>query len=212
MKYETREIFFYSFVARIYDWMCSAYGLNSSDGPRAGLARHLPQGKFSFLEICSGTAETAIAAALSRPEAEITGIDITEGMMAVAMRKISSLGIGTIKIMHMNARRLLFSDSSFDCAAVSLALHEMPDDAMADVLREGSRVLKKGGLFFIIEWHMPALLKKKMAFLPVRLAEPGEFGKFLAKDWRQELEPFGLHVTGIEYYGCTQLIIAEKRG
>jgi SAM-dependent methyltransferase len=75
-------------------------------------------------------------------EAHVT--DISPGMVAVAERNASSLGL-TVHGKVADAERLPYDDASFDLVVGHAVLHHIPDVELA--LREVLRVLRPGGRF-----------------------------------------------------------------
>ena len=101
------------------------------------------------VDLATGTGDLALAIAKKLPSAEITGVDFSEEMVAVAHRK------GLRKTIVADAMRLPFADSSFDCATVAFGLRNMEDWGAA--LREMSRVLSANGHLLVLEFSLPRL-------------------------------------------------------
>src|SRR5437870_8831865 len=125
------------------------------------------------VDLATGTGDLALAIAKKLPSAEITGVDFSEEMLAVAHRK------GLRKTIVADAMRLPFADSSFDCATVAFGLRNMEDWGAA--LREMSRVLNANGHLLVLEFSLPRLSILRTVYrfylhrcLPV-------FGSFLTK-------------------------------
>jgi demethylmenaquinone methyltransferase / 2-methoxy-6-polyprenyl-1,4-benzoquinol methylase len=102
-----------------------------------------------ILDLATGTGDLALAIARKLPEVEITGVDFSEEMLAVAREK------GLRKTLLADAMRLPFTDGSFDCVTIAFGLRNMEDYGAA--LREMSRVLRKGGHLLILEFSLPRL-------------------------------------------------------
>jgi ubiquinone/menaquinone biosynthesis C-methylase UbiE len=121
-----------------------------------------PQGK--LLDVCVGTG-------LSFPYyprgAQVTGIDFTDGMLAVAKQKASQLR-REIELHLMDAMALKFPDSSFDAVLETYALCVVPDPEKA--LREMARVCRPGGkvvVFDCILSDIPAVAKNQCFVQPL---------------------------------------------
>ncbi len=99
--------------------------------------------------------------------APVTGIDISEGMLAYA-RKRAPAGC-TLRIM--DAARLEFPDCSFDYTVISHVLTVVPDPVK--VMDEVYRVVKPGGKIFILNHESTGpvreQLNRKLAPLSRRL-------------------------------------------
>src|SRR5207253_10683243 len=85
------------------------------------------------VDLATGTVDLALAIAKKLPSAEITGVDFSEEMLAVAHRQ----GLG--KAIVADAMPPPLTDSAFGCATVALGLRNMEEWGAA--LREMSRVL-----------------------------------------------------------------------
>jgi demethylmenaquinone methyltransferase/2-methoxy-6-polyprenyl-1,4-benzoquinol methylase len=101
------------------------------------------------LDVCTGTGELALA--FSFQGADVTGIDISRGMLSRATRKD---GHQEITWLEMNATQLQFQDKTFDISTISLALHHMPEPVQRRVLSEMARVTRRQ--IVIVEPHTPA--------------------------------------------------------
>lgn len=107
-----------------------------------------PHGR--LLDIATGTGEIALAARRRHPEAEITGVDFSENMLAEARRKP---GAETITWEFADAHHLRFPDESFDGVTHGYLLRNVSD--VERVLREQWRVLKPGGRVVVLETAPP---------------------------------------------------------
>jgi len=95
------------------------------------------------------------------PEATITGIELSEQMLAIARRRAQELG-REVDLRVGDAQALEFPDESFDTVVCTLALCTIPDARGA--VAEARRVLRPGGHILLLE-HVRSPL------LPVRLIE-----------------------------------------
>jgi ubiquinone/menaquinone biosynthesis C-methylase UbiE len=94
----------------------------------------------AVLDVACGTGVVARAAAKAR--AQVTGLDLNAGMLAVA-RTVPSEG-APINWIEGSALDLPFSSDSFDVVICQLGLQFFPDQGRA--LREMRRVLRNNGL------------------------------------------------------------------
>lgn len=99
-------------------------------------------GKFkSFLDVgCGGG---LLANFMAQNGYKTTGIDLSESSLAIAKKTDQT---GTVNYLAANATSLPFLNHSFDAVAAMDLLEHVEDPA--SVIREASRVLKPGGLFF----------------------------------------------------------------
>jgi demethylmenaquinone methyltransferase / 2-methoxy-6-polyprenyl-1,4-benzoquinol methylase len=114
-----------------------------------------------FLDVATGTADLAIAAARRWPGIGVTGVDFAAPMLDVGRRKIEAAGLeGRIELREGDAMSLPFPDASFDVTAVAFGLRNIPDRLGA--LREMKRVTVPGGQVMVLE----------MTFWPARAFRP----------------------------------------
>ena len=106
-------------------------------------------GSARVLDVCTGTGDIAIAIKLNSPRADVTGLDFSPAMLAIAREKGGD-GISWIK---GDATALPFDDNSFDAASISFGLRNTPD--FKAVISEMKRVLKPGGLFACLDSFVP---------------------------------------------------------
>jgi demethylmenaquinone methyltransferase/2-methoxy-6-polyprenyl-1,4-benzoquinol methylase len=104
-----------------------------------------------ILDIASGTADFAIAAARRFPEAHVLGVDVTPEMLDVGRRKVGRLGLSArVELETGDAERLELADGSFDCALCAFGFRNFPDRRRA--LGEARRVLRPGGHLLVLEF------------------------------------------------------------
>ena len=80
-------------------------------------------------------------------DAEITGIDISHGMLKRAQKRAQ--GLDNVALMHMDAEHLDFGDDTFDYVVTSFVLCTIPNPVAA--LIEMKRVCKPGGKLVLLE-------------------------------------------------------------
>jgi demethylmenaquinone methyltransferase/2-methoxy-6-polyprenyl-1,4-benzoquinol methylase len=102
-----------------------------------------------IVDLATGTGDLAIAIAKKSPGAEVTGVDFSEEMLAIARGK------GLARTVTADVTRLPFADGWFDCVTIAFGLRNIEDYAAA--LREMSRVLNKGGHLLVLEFSIPRL-------------------------------------------------------
>lgn len=97
------------------------------------------------LDIATGTGMVAIEAAqLVGCEGRVVGVDISDGMLEQARRKVEALGFRNIEFQLADAEALDFPENSFDVVLCSSAFIWMSD--LNAALRLWHRLLKPGGL------------------------------------------------------------------
>jgi len=103
-----------------------------------------------MLDVATGTADLAIAAALYHPAIAVTGVDFAQPMLDIGARKVAEHGLeGRIALVAADALHLPFADGSFDVSAVAFGLRNIPERIAA--LREMARVTAAGGQVMVLE-------------------------------------------------------------
>ena len=106
-----------------------------------------------ILDIATGTGDLAIEAVRLNPD-KITGVDISEGMLAVGKEKIKKLGLDNlITLQYADSTSLPFEDNSFDAVTVAFGVRNF--DNLEKGLYEMRRVVKTGGQVIILEFSQP---------------------------------------------------------
>jgi ubiquinone/menaquinone biosynthesis C-methylase UbiE len=79
---------------------------------------------------------------------EVTGIDLSSAMLAVARRRADELGRKVV-LRNVDAERLEFPDEHFETIVITLVLCTIPNDGQA--VAEAKRVLRPGGRLLLLE-------------------------------------------------------------
>lgn len=115
-----------------------------------------------ILDIATGTGDLAILMAQTNAT-EITGADISEGMLEVGRKKVTEKNLdGRIKLVYGDSENLPFADSHFDAITVAFGVRnfETLEKGLAEILR----VLKPGGIFVILETSVPTKFPFKQGY------------------------------------------------
>jgi demethylmenaquinone methyltransferase/2-methoxy-6-polyprenyl-1,4-benzoquinol methylase len=115
-----------------------------------------------ILDIATGTADFAIEALTLHPE-KVTGVDISEGMLAIGREKIKHKGLeNVIELKSGDSEKLNFPDNTFDAVIVSFGVRnfENLEKGLSDMLR----VLKSGGTCVILEFSKPKFFPFKQLY------------------------------------------------
>ena len=84
-----------------------------------------------------------------------TGVDQNPNMIKLAERNRKRRGFNHGTFRLASATELPFPDGYFDCASISLALHEMERDERNRAVSEMKRVVKKEGVLMFIDFQVP---------------------------------------------------------
>jgi demethylmenaquinone methyltransferase / 2-methoxy-6-polyprenyl-1,4-benzoquinol methylase len=108
------------------------------------------------LDLCTGTADLAIAARTARPgAARVVGVDFAGAMLRIGAEKLRRRRLTReIVLVRGDATRLPVADASVDAVTVAFGIRNVEDaqTACADMCR----VLKPGGRLAILEFAIPA--------------------------------------------------------
>jgi demethylmenaquinone methyltransferase / 2-methoxy-6-polyprenyl-1,4-benzoquinol methylase len=115
-----------------------------------------------ILDIATGTADVAIALSGLRPE-KITGIDLSEGMLAYGRKKIQARGLeNLISLQKADSEKMPFADSAFDAVTVAFGVRNFEN--LQAGLQEMERVIRKGGKVVILEFSQPKAFPVKQLY------------------------------------------------
>jgi len=144
----------------------------------ASIKEHQPE---SILDIATGTGDLAIKYAEKTNASKIIGLDISEGMLSVARKKVAGTNLeNKVEFIKGDSEALPFEDNSFDAISVSFGIRNFED--LEKGLSEIFRILKPKGLFIILETSVPTRFPFKQGYqfhskvlLPI-------IGKLFSKD------------------------------
>ena len=113
--------------------------------------------EFSVLDVGAGSGELlrtiAEWARSTNRRAHLAGLELNARSAAAILEE--SHGVSEINAVRGDALRLPFKDNSFDYAMCSLFTHHFKDDGVITILRELSRVSRRG--IFVIDLHRHAV-------------------------------------------------------
>jgi demethylmenaquinone methyltransferase / 2-methoxy-6-polyprenyl-1,4-benzoquinol methylase len=116
-----------------------------------------PEGDAPILDVCTGTADLALAYwRESRGAAPIIGADFCAPMLEIGREKCRRAGADRqVTLLDADTEQLPFSDGMFQIVCVAFGLRNVND---ADAgLREMTRVCRLGGRVAILEFSTPGL-------------------------------------------------------
>jgi ubiquinone/menaquinone biosynthesis C-methylase UbiE len=145
------------------------------DNSAEELARALPlRGSERVLDAATGTGKVALALARRLKDGEVTGIDLSEGMLALAAKKAREAGLTNVSFLQADVDAVELP-SGFDGLTCGFAVHFWPD--MEKSLSRLAGLVRKGGFVGItsfakgsFEPHSKVVLKK-FADFGVKLPE-----------------------------------------
>ena len=112
-------------------------------------------GRETVLDVCTGTADLAIAAADSPAGARhVIGVDFAVEMLRVGLAKLRRRGRGApIALVRGDATRIPLADGSVDAVTIGFGIRNVDDTRAA--CREMNRVLARDGRLAILEFAIP---------------------------------------------------------
>lgn len=142
-------------IAPAYDFMNRAMTLGIDRLWRAKAVGMLRVGNpRRVLDVATGTGDLAILLARKLPQAAVTGVDLSSGMVRVGEEKVRKAGLaGRVALQVADCLALPFADGEFDAVTVAYGVRNF-----ADILagyRDMHRVLRPGGTLCVIELSTP---------------------------------------------------------
>lgn len=122
-------------------------------------------GAETLLDVCTGTADVAIAAATASPGARrVVGVDFAFQMLRLGRQKLPSRGLASrVHLAQGDAMSLPVASGSVDAVTVAFGIRNVqrPEVTFAEVFR----TLRSGGRFAILEFGTPRLPGVRQAYL-----------------------------------------------
>jgi demethylmenaquinone methyltransferase/2-methoxy-6-polyprenyl-1,4-benzoquinol methylase len=107
-----------------------------------------------ILDLATGTGDVALALAKRYPQAQVTGIDPSRGMLERAEAKLARCSGGQrVRLLLGSAHALPLSDGECCAATIAFGIRNVPDRALG--LAELTRVVRPGGLVSVLELGQP---------------------------------------------------------
>jgi demethylmenaquinone methyltransferase/2-methoxy-6-polyprenyl-1,4-benzoquinol methylase len=112
-------------------------------------------GRECVLDLCTGTADLAIAARTAQPPAaRVVGVDFAGAMLRVGVEKLAARRLTTsVMLVRGDATRIPLADRSVNAVTIAFGIRNVEDTAAA--CAEIHRVLTPGGRFAILEFAIP---------------------------------------------------------
>ncbi|MGD0583518.1 MAG: bifunctional demethylmenaquinone methyltransferase/2-methoxy-6-polyprenyl-1,4-benzoquinol methylase UbiE [Bacteroidales bacterium] len=134
----------------------------------------------NILDVATGTGDLAIASLKLAP-VRVTGIDISEKMIAIGEKKIKKAGLsGRIKLMRGDSEKISFADNTFDTAMVAFGVRNFSDPLTG--LKEMRRVIRMGGMIMVLEFSRPVSFPFRQIYKFYFLNILPFFGRMFSRD------------------------------
>ena len=139
-------------IASTYDGLNHGLSLNIDRRWRHKTVARMANAKH-VLDVAIGTADLTIEMLRQGKAEQITGIDLSEGMMAIGEKKVQEFKNSKVRFVYGNAQEMPFEDKSFDAVTCAFGCRNFQD--LDAGLKEMYRVLKPGGQVTILEFSYP---------------------------------------------------------
>lgn len=162
-----------------------------------------------LLDIATGTGDFAILAANKLKPDNITGVDISEGMMSIGRAKVRAAGLeDVISFEKEDCEHLTYPDGRFDAVTAAFGIRNFQN--LDAGLKEICRVLKTGGHACLVEFSCPQRFPMKQLFWLYSHTVLPVYGKIISKDSKA----YSYLITTIEAFpqGDTMVGILKKAG
>lgn len=142
-------------IAPAYDFMNRAMTLGIDRVWRRKAVAEVAAGHpRAILDVATGTGDLAMALARAIPEAHVSGIDLSQEMMAVGREKVARAGLdGRVSFQAGDCLELPFGAAEFDAVTVAYGVRNFADIPRG--YREMYRVLRPGGVLAVLELSVP---------------------------------------------------------
>ncbi len=142
-------------IAPAYDFMNRAMTLGIDIWWRRLAVKRLKQLNPSrILDVATGTGDFAIQLNESLHPQHITGIDLSQGMLDEAIRKVKDKGLEkSISFEQGDCMALPIQDESFDAVTVAFGVRNF--EHLQQGYQEMARVLRRGGILCMLELSTP---------------------------------------------------------
>lgn len=107
----------------------------------------------TILDIATGTCDLPIAISQKMEYEQLTGLDLSEEMLAFGQEKLNKNGLDQIQLIKGDSENLPFDNESFD--AITCAFGARNFENLQAGLKEMARVVSQNGQVIILEFSTP---------------------------------------------------------
>jgi demethylmenaquinone methyltransferase/2-methoxy-6-polyprenyl-1,4-benzoquinol methylase len=123
---------------------------------RRGVSELLLDSGGRVLDLCTGTADLALAVVTREPGASVVGVDFSSAMLQRGLEKVRAFALeGRIRLIRGDAARIPLADGSCDGATIGFGIRNVAEPERA--LVELSRVLRPGARLAVLEFGQPRI-------------------------------------------------------
>jgi len=162
---------FFNSRAQIYDEVHTGHisgGLATKDL----IAHYLPEYTHDVLDLGCGTGLELPALFARFPEANVTGIDLAEDMLALLRERCAGFDVQTLCMSYFDYD---FPPGKYDAVVSVMSLHHFNPAQKLDLYARARSALKPGGVFLNCDYFIDNPLRVRLNFARLRLLchEPG---------------------------------------
>ena len=108
------------------------------------------------LDLCTGTADLALATVAAHPGVSVVGVDFSTEMLRIGAGKIRRGPLGAaVRLVRADATRIPLPDAACQAATISFGIRNVAEPVRA--LEELARVLAPGATLAILEFGQPRI-------------------------------------------------------
>ncbi|MHC4752326.1 MAG: class I SAM-dependent methyltransferase [Planctomycetota bacterium] len=204
-------------IANVYDSLSRFYDLwgNLTESRARNRALELAEIKNgqNILEVAVGTGLAFLEMVKKNPDGTNIGIDISEGMLQKARKRLSRLSGTNYTLKLGSALNIQESDEQFDLIMNNYMFDLISFDEMDIVLKEFNRVLKKEGKLVLVNMTVGETFGSGIYDLMYRVS-PKMMGGCRGIRLSEKLSQHGFRVKSREYYQQflfpSEVILAQK--
>ena len=149
-------------IAENYDFLNHSLSFGMDNVWRKRAILEINKNAKAILDVATGTADFAIIAA-KHTKAQITGIDISQGMLNIGAKKITKEKLShRISLKKADSEDIPFKNNSFDAITAGFGIRNFDD--LRKGLKEIKRVLRVGGTIAILEPSTPKYFPLKQLY------------------------------------------------
>lgn len=140
-------------IAGTYDGLNHGLSLNIDRRWRRKTVAKMPSVRH-VLDVAIGTADLTIEMIQRGKAEQVTGLDLSQQMMAIGKEKVERLQLQGVDFVLGNAQKMPFEDNSFDAVTCAFGCRNFQN--LDEGLREMNRVLRPGGQVTVLEFSYPS--------------------------------------------------------
>jgi len=152
-----------------YDWGIDLLTRGKAGKIREDIVTSFVRPGMAILDVGCGTGDLAVRAA--RAGAFVTGVDISEGMLAVARARVKKNGLESGVVFHhagVVEIDSLFDEKSFDLLTSTLVMSELSSEERQWALKELFGILKYDGNLLVVSEVRPKHFLKRAIYYALR--------------------------------------------